>query len=59
MSYVKLIGEAGPSSKKNVVPKGRNIDSIFIKLDKIVEIIKIINKLIDNESCRVNKSGKE
>ena len=49
MSYVKLI----------VVPRGRNIDSIFIKLDKMAEIIKIINQLINNESCGVNKSGKK
>ena len=53
------IEEAGPSSKKNyVVPRGRNIDSIFIKLvGKLTDIIKIINKLIINVPCGGNKSN--
>ena len=48
MSYVEPIEQAGSSSKKRNydVPRGRNIDSIFIKLGKLADIIKIINKLI-------------
>ena len=40
--------------KNYIVPRGRNIDSIFMKIGKLADIIKIINKLMENESCGVN-----
>ena len=41
------IEEAGPSSKEFfVILRGRSFDSIFTKLGKMADIVKIINYLI-------------
>ena len=40
----------------SVVPRGQNFNSIFIKLGKMVETIKIIDQSVNNEACGVNLS---
>ena len=57
MSYVEPIGEARPSSKEFFIIQ--NFDLIFTKFRIMAKIVKVIDKLINNESYGVNKNVKE